>query len=113
MTTQANLYVNKGTDFSIDLEITYELNPGDVFTLDDKAFYSSFRKHYSTAVVANAEITVLSSANNIIEFAIPAEKTENIDSGNYVYDIVMVNPSGDKTKILEGVLKIVSTVTQV
>ena len=31
----------------------------------------------------------------------------------YVYDIVMVNPSGDKTKILEGVLKIVSTVTQV
>ena len=111
MTTQANLYVNKGTDFSIDLEITYELNAGDVFTLDNRTFHSSFRKHYSSDPVANAEVTVLSTANNILEFAIPAESTENIDSGNYVYDIIMVNPSGDKTKILEGVLKIVPTVT--
>jgi hypothetical protein len=111
MTTQANLYVNKGTDFSIDLEITYELNPGDVFSLSDKTFHSSFRKHYSSNAIANAEVTLLSSANNILEFAITGESTENVDAGNYVYDIIMVNPSGDKTKILEGVLKIVPTVT--
>ena len=113
MTTQANLYVNKGTDFAIDLEVSYSLNAGEAFVMSNKSFYSSFRKHHSSVVVANAAVTILSSANNIIEFAIPGETTENIDAGNYVYDIIMVNPSGDKTKILEGLLKIVPTVTQI
>jgi len=56
---------------------------------------------------------LLSSANNILEFALSAEATENVDPGNYVYDIIMVNPSGAKTKILEGLLKITPTVTQI
>jgi len=113
MTTQANLYVGKGTDFAIDLEITYDANPGEVFLISDKSFYSSFRKHYSSAAIANAEVTLLSSANNILEFTLSAEATENVDPGNYVYDIIMVNPSGAKTKILEGLLKITPTVTQI
>lgn len=113
MTTQANLYVNKGTDFAINLDVISSVDDGEVFTISDKLFYCSFRKHYSTSVVANAEITILSSANNVIELAISSDKTRNIDSGNYVYDVVMVNPSGAKTKVLEGVLKIIPTVTQV
>lgn len=113
MPTQANLYVDKGTDFGINLELTAEVNPGDVFIISDKSFHCSFRKHYSTEIVANAEITILDSVNNAIELFISGQTTANLDDGNYVYDIVMVSPSGAQTKILEGLLKIVPTVTEV
>jgi hypothetical protein len=113
MTTQANLYVNKGADFGINLELTAEIEEGDVFDISNKNFYSSFRKHYSTSVIANAEITIIDSATNVIEFFISGDTTRELDDGNYVYDVVMVNPSGSTTKILEGLLKIVPTVTEV
>lgn len=113
MPTQANLYVDKGTDFGINLEITAEVDPGDVFVISDKTFFCNFRKHYSTEIVGNAEITILTSANNTLEFFIPGQATEDLDTGNYVYDVLMVSPSGAQMKILEGLLKIVPTVTRV
>ena len=33
MSTQANLYVDHGTDFGINLELTAEVNQGDVFVI--------------------------------------------------------------------------------
>jgi hypothetical protein len=113
MTTQANLYVNKGADFGINLELEAEVEDGDVFDISNKTFHSSFRKHYSTSIIANAEITIIDSATNVIEFFISGDITRNLDDGNYVYDVIMVNPSGSITKIIEGLLKIVPTVTEV
>jgi hypothetical protein len=112
MTTQANLYVDKGTDFGINLELTAEVEEGDVFDISNKDFHCSFRKHYSTSIIANAEITIIESATNVIELFISGDTTRELDDGNYVYDIVMFNPSGSSTKILEGLLKIEPTVTE-
>jgi len=112
MPTQANLYVDHGTDFGINLELTAEVNQGDVFVINDKSFFCNIRKHYSTSIVANAEITILESATNSIEFFLSGESTSNLDTGNYVYDVMMVSPSGARTKILESLLKIVPTVTE-
>lgn len=110
MTTQANLYIDQGTDFSIDLDVS--INDEDI-TLSDKNFYCSFSKLYSTTPTANAEVTVLSGNNSIIELSIPAGITIDLNPGKYVYDVVMTSPSGTKTKILEGLITIIQTVTRI
>lgn len=110
MTTQANLYVDQGVDFSIDLDVSID---GEVITLDDKDFYCSFAKLYSTTPTANAAVVPLVGNNSIIELSVSGETTENISPGKYVYDVIMVSPSGTKTKILEGLITVIPTITRI
>lgn len=110
MTTQANLYVDQGTDFSIDLDVSIN---NEIITLSNKSFYCNFAKLYSTTPSANANITVLNANTSIIEFSVPAEATTDLNPGKYVYDVIMTSPSGTKTKILEGLLTIVPTITRI
>jgi hypothetical protein len=48
----------------------------------------------------------------MIELYIPPETTEDLDPGKYTYDILMVDLSGSRTKVLEGLMFILPTVTR-
>lgn len=111
MTTQANLYVDQGTDYTIDLVLT--TNAGESFPAGNRSFFCSIKKLYSSVATANAEVTSLESANNTISLYIDPATTEDLDPGKYTYDIVMVSQSGAKSKILEGLMFIISTNTRV
>ena len=111
MTTQANLYVDQGTDYTIDLVLT--TNAGEEYPADDKSFFCSIKKLYSSVASANAEVTALSSANNTISLYIDPITTADLDPGKYTYDIIMIAQSGTKSKILEGLMFIISTNTRV
>lgn len=112
MTTRANLYVDQGVDYSIDLYLT--TNEGDEYNVSNKSFYCNIKKLYSSTAVANAEITSFLNENtSMLELYIPPETTEDLDPGKYTYDILMVNQSGSRTKVLEGIMFILPTVTRV
>ena len=108
MTTQANLYVDQGADFAINVDIS--INNEDI-TLSDKTFFCSFAKLYSSAASANASVTPLVGNNSILEFSVDGSTTENLEPGKYVYDVIMISPSGIKTKILDGLITIIPTIT--
>jgi hypothetical protein len=111
MTTRANLYVDQGIDYSIDLFLT--TNDGEEYDATNKSFYCNIKKLYSSSISANAEITSHLSANtSMIELYISPETTEALDPGKYTYDIVMVNGGGSRTKVLEGLMFILPTVTR-
>lgn len=111
MTTQANLYVDQGTDYTIDLVLT--TNSGESYPTLNRSFFCSIKKLYSSVASANAEVTSLDSANNTISLYISPEITTDLDPGKYTYDVVMVMDSGSKSKILEGLMFIISTNTRV
>lgn len=112
MTTRANLYVDQGVDYSIDLFLT--TNDGDEYDVSNKTFYCSIKKLYSSTASANAEITSHLSANtSMIELYLSPETTQDLDPGKYTYDIVMISGGGSRSKILEGLMFILPTVTRV
>lgn len=111
MTTQANLYVDQGTDYTIDLVLT--TNSGAAYPTSNRSFFCSIKKLYSSVASANAEVTSLSSANNTISLYIDPTTTADLDPGKYTYDVVMVTDSGTISKILEGLMFIISTNTRV
>lgn len=111
MTTQANLYVDQGTDYVIDLVLT--TNDREPYPTSNKSFFCSIKKLYSSVASANAEVEALSSANNTISLYIAPEATADLDPGKYTYDVVMVKDSGAVSKILEGLMFIISTNTRV
>jgi hypothetical protein len=111
MATRANLYVDQGVDYSIDLYLT--TNEGADYSVSNKSFYCNIKKLYASSAVANAEITTHVNANtSMIELYIPPETTEDLDPGKYTYDILMVDLSGSRTKVLEGLMFILPTVTR-
>lgn len=112
MTTQANLYVDQGTDYVIDLALT--TNSGADYPVSNKSFYCNIKKLYSSAISANAEITAyLSSNTSTIELYLSPESTRDLDPGKYTYDVVMITQGGTQTKILEGLMHILPTNTRV
>ena len=112
MTTQANLYVDQGTDYVIDLDLTD--TTGADYPVSNKSFYCNIKKLYSSAISANADITVISNSNNtLIELSLSSAATRDLDPGKYTYDVIMITQGGIQTKILEGLMHIVPTMTRV
>jgi hypothetical protein len=112
MTTQANLYVDQGTDYAIDLVLT--TNNGVEYPVSNKSFYCNIKKLYSSTASANAEITAYISSNtSTIELYLAAETTRDLDPGKYTYDVIMITQGGTETKILEGLMNILPTNTRV
>jgi hypothetical protein len=112
MTTIANLYVDQGVDYSIDLFLTN--TDGGEYDASNKSFYCNIKKLYSSSISANAEITSFLSANTgMIELYISPETSEALDPGKYTYDIIMMSQGGTRVKVLEGLMFILPTVTRV
>lgn len=111
MTTRANLYVDQGTTFLASLDLfTYE---GEEYDIDLQQFFCDVRKLYSSTKVFSAVVTPYNNGDtNSLDLFIPQETTENVKPGKYQYDILMVSSSGEKQKILEGLLFIMETVTR-
>ena len=112
MTTRANLYVDQGVDFLVALEL--ETDDGDEYPITDQQFFCQVRKMYSSTVQFEAQLeVVVNGTTNEINLMILPEDTRNVKPGKYQYDLIMRKFSGDTLKILEGLMFILPTVTQI
>lgn len=114
MTTRANLYVDQGVDYSVNLEMF--TSAGADFPADDYNFYASARKLYSTTKAFDFEATVIRDDDDIntFELNISADKTVNLEPGKYQYDVLMSTIGGGTTeKIVEGIIFLIPTITKV
>lgn len=112
MTTRANLYVDQGVDYLTVLElVTIE---GEDFIIGSNTFHCQVRRLYSTKLLFEVDVKrYVNDAVNVLEVKIDKALTRDIREGKYQYDIIMRYPSGQETKILEGLMFILPTVTKV
>ena len=108
MTTKENLYVNQGTDFATTLELTQD--SGDDYS--EYNFYCDVCKLYSNTKKFSAELTVLTNGSvNELELRFSKETTSYLEGGKYTYDVMMENPVGSVSKILEGLIFLIPSST--
>lgn len=108
MSQRATLYIDQGTNFLIELDVFDDT--GTSLDLAGYSVSSSIRKIYSTSTVANfvAEIT----EENQIVLSLTAEATEVIRPGKYQYDVLLTSSENVRTKIVEGLLFVLPTMTR-
>lgn len=112
MTTQANLYVDQGTTFIVSLDLTDE--EGDFFEIINQSFFCNVKKVYSSSPLFSANVAVTPGPPvNDLTLTIHAEQTRDLDPGKYQYDVVMIDTNGLVTKLLEGLIYLVPTVTTI
>jgi len=110
MAAVSNLYIDQGADFSTTISLTD--SNGQVLSLTGYTALGQIRKTYGSSTVAATFGTSLSAATGQITLTLTDTVTGGMSSGRYVYDIIITDSSGDKTRILEGQATITPSVSR-
>ena len=100
MAAVSNLYIDQGADYSTTVSLTD--SNGDVLSLTGYTAAGQIRKTFGSSSVAASFGAALSAGTGQITLTLTDTVTASIESGRYVYDVLITDGSGTKTRILEG-----------
>lgn len=110
MATKANLVIDQGTTFSVDLNLTDD--NGDNLDLNGFTANSQIRKWYtsSNSVAFATSINVTSSQ---VTLSLTPDQTGQLVAGRYVYDVELTQTSSNSiSRIVEGIITVTPQVTR-
>tara|TARA_B100000745_G_C19916795_1_gene307917 strand:+ start:203 stop:532 length:330 start_codon:yes stop_codon:yes gene_type:complete len=105
MATQVNIFADQGSDYSLD--VTVKEDDGTATDLTSFTLSAKFTKNYGTAQTYNFTTQVIDAANGTLKLKLPAETSNSVAYGRYVYDMTVDSVLLDKTRrVVEGILTI-------
>lgn len=110
MAAVKNLYIDQGADFNAEITIYDDNNaPWDLNGYTGEA---KIRKSYysSTSVDFTVSFPVTRTTGTVI-LDLTSAQTSSLEQGRYLYDVVLTNSSGKKTRVIEGIVNINPGVT--
>jgi len=110
MAAVSNLYIDQGADFSTTVSLTD--SNGEILSLTGYSAVGQIRKTFGSSTVSATFATVLTAATGQITLTLTDSVTAALESGRYVYDILITDSSGDKTRILEGQATVTPSVSR-
>ena len=100
MAAVSNLFIDKDADFSTTISLTD--SNGNVLSLSGYSALAQIRKTYDSSTVAATFSVAITAATVQITLTLTDVQTGAMSQGRYVYDVVITDSSGDKTRVLEG-----------
>ena len=100
MAAVSNFYIDQGADFSTIISLTD--SNGDVLNLSGYTALAQIRKTYGSTTIAGTFTTSLAADTGQLTMSLTDVVTAAMTSGRYVYDVLLTDGSGDKTRVLEG-----------
>lgn len=108
MSAKFNLTLMQSADFLASFQVNdANNNPIDISTM---TIESQMRHDYTS----NTAVSFVCNgySNGYLTLTLPASNTIAINSGSYVYDIMMKDTFGNLTRAIEGSIKVTPDVTQ-
>ena len=102
-----NLRIDKGTDFESTFDLTNA--DGTVFSLINYTATAKIRKH-PTASSSTSFSTTITAAQGKIVIKLTSTQTAALKAGRQVYDVIITDGSGVKTKVFEGTAMVYESV---
>ena len=104
------LYIEKGSSFvtSVSLDDRF----GASYNLINFSASSQIRKSYYSANTTASFATAINTSTGSITLSLDANTTSNIAPGRYVYDLIINDGTGNKSRILEGIAEVSPNVTR-
>jgi len=100
MAALSNIYIDQGSDFTTTISLTD--SNGDILVLTGYSVLAQIKKTYGSTTIAATFTTALSADSGQLTLSLADTVTTGMDSGRYVYDVLLTDASGDKTRVLEG-----------
>lgn len=117
MSTELNITIDQGSTWI--KSITWQNSEGTAYDLSTWEARMMIRKHYADNdknspliyLTNNDGITLGAASNNVI-IVIEDNITESIPGGTYYYDVELISPSQEVSKLLRGKVFVLPEVTR-
>lgn len=112
----AVVYVSNITIYThTDFEQTFVLEDATSNSVLDLTGYtgsSQFRKYRSSSVAATFLTQITNGGLGKIRIQLSADQTKNLKPGKYFYDLNITSPTGEKTRVVEGIVMVKQAITR-
>ena len=112
MASETNFYIDQGSDFSVEVDIT-DVND-NAYNLTSHTIAGTIKKSYTSTTSYSFVGTVTNASGGTIKLVQTNIITSSMASGRYVYDVELTDTSASPdtiTRILEGQIEINPSVT--
>ena len=111
MATISNLFINQDTDFSTTVTVNY--SSGSALNLTSYTALAMIRKTYqSTTATTFTSTFAADRTTGQITISLTDAQTALLEDGRYVYDLVVTDNSGIKTRVVEGIATVTPGVSR-
>jgi|TARA_B110000977_G_scaffold62812_1_gene85354 hypothetical protein len=111
MATISNIFINQGADFSTT--VTISDSTGSALDLTSYTALAQIRKTYESATATGFTATFDGvRTTGKITLSLTDTQTSALESGRYVYDLLITGASSDKTRVVEGIATVNPSVSR-
>lgn len=111
MATVSNLFVDAGANYSNI--ITVAATNGQPLNLTGYSVASQMRKSYQSSQAFNFTASIYDAATGKVRLQLTPTQSEAIPAGRWLYDVEITSPSGNKTRVVEGIVTVNPQITQI
>lgn len=104
------LTLEQGANFNTVLDL--KDSAGGILNLAGYTVAAQMRKSYYSTTATNFTITVTDAAAGQITMSMNSANTANVTPGRYVYDVLITSGASIKTRIIEGIITVLPSVTR-
>ena len=106
----AELTIEQGASFSTT--VTVNDASGSPTNLTGYTGVAQMRKSFSSSTATNFSVSVLNAAGGVLAMTMTAANTANLSAGRMMYDLLITSPTNIKTRVVEGIVIILPSVTR-
>ena len=106
----AELTLEQGASFTTT--VTVNGSDGSPTNLTSYTAAAQLRNSYYSTTANSFTVTVSNAANGELTMAMSAANTANLTPGRYVYDLLITSPTSIKTRVVEGIVTLLPSVTR-
>ena len=108
MAARSNIVLDQGTTFTTAIDLNN--STGSPIDLTNYEILAQVRKSPYTQEAVS--FTATGNSSGVILLSMNAETTSMLFSGRYVYDVLVTDPSGQATRVVEGQVTVSAAVSR-
>jgi hypothetical protein len=110
MAAFSEIVIEQGATFNTTINV--EDTAGAAINLYGYTANSMMRKSYYSSSATIITSTVTGTANGEVTLRVTAANTAALTPGRYVYDVIITSPTSVVTRVVEGIVTVLPSVTR-
>jgi len=110
MASISNIFIDQGATFTTTVTVT-DAN-GDAVSLSGYSVAAQIRKSHLSSTATAFTATISNASAGEITISLTDTQTTGLESGRYVYDVLITASGGTKTRVVEGQVTVNPSVTR-
>lgn len=104
------LTVEQGANFSTTIDVKDGTNT--IINLSGYTVAAQMRKSYYSTTANSFTTTITDASAGQITMTMTSANTSGLTPGRYVYDLLLTSGTGVKTRVIEGIVTVMPSVTR-